>query len=87
MSCVGVIAHESGYGTLGANLSSSDLRGLLPQHFSSLALPVMQVGLRARARVCENCWGRLNEHRWFGCRLEPRFLANSPSQPTNQPTN
>jgi len=42
---VGVVAHEGGYGALGANLSSSDLRGLLPQHFSALAMPVMQVGV------------------------------------------
>jgi hypothetical protein len=43
VSCVGVIAHDGAAGVLGGNLSSSDLRGLLPQHFSALAMPVMQV--------------------------------------------
>ncbi|KAI8465902.1 MAG: hypothetical protein J3K34DRAFT_524964 [Monoraphidium minutum] len=42
VSCVGVIAHDGAAGTLGGHLSSSDLRGLLPQHFPALALPVMQ---------------------------------------------
>eukprot|EP00775_Hariotina_reticulata_P010491 gene10491-10650_t len=40
VSCVGVISHSHG-GGLAASLSSSDLRGLLPEHFVALAAPVL----------------------------------------------
>lgn len=40
VSCVGVISHAAG-GGVAASLSSSDLRGLLPEHFVSLATPVL----------------------------------------------
>eukprot|EP00878_Enallax_costatus_P026742 GHUV01028728.1.p1 GENE.GHUV01028728.1~~GHUV01028728.1.p1 ORF type:complete len:303 (+),score=96.34 GHUV01028728.1:528-1436(+) len=41
VSCVGVISHSQG-GGLAASLSSSDLRGLLPEHFVALGAPVLQ---------------------------------------------
>lgn len=41
VSCVGVISHAHG-GGLAASLSSSDLRGLLPEHFAALGMPVLQ---------------------------------------------
>lgn len=47
VSCVGVISHAQG-GGLAGSLSSSDLRGLLPEHFASLASPVLSY-LTARA--------------------------------------
>ncbi|WIA08566.1 hypothetical protein OEZ85_007995 [Tetradesmus obliquus] len=47
VSCVGVISHAHGGGLVGS-LSSSDLAGLLPEHFVSLADPVLQY-LTARA--------------------------------------
>jgi hypothetical protein len=40
VSCVGVVSHSQG-GGLAAQLSAQVLRGLLPQHFSALAAPVM----------------------------------------------
>lgn len=41
VSSVGVISHTKN-GGLAANLSASDLQGLLPQHFAALAMPVLQ---------------------------------------------
>lgn len=41
VSCVGVISHSQG-GGLAASLSSSDLCGLLPEHFVALGAPVLQ---------------------------------------------
>jgi hypothetical protein len=41
VSCVGVISHAHGGGLVGS-LSSSDLAGLLPEHFVLLAGPVLQ---------------------------------------------
>lgn len=41
VSCVGVISHSAA-GGLAASLSSSDLRGLLPEHFVALGAPVLQ---------------------------------------------
>jgi hypothetical protein len=52
VSCVGVISHSHGGGLVGS-LSSSDLAGLLPEHFVSLAGPVLQY-LTARASAS---WG------------------------------
>jgi hypothetical protein len=52
VSCVGVISHAHGGGLVGS-LSSSDLAGLLPEHFVSLAGPVLQY-LTARSSAS---WG------------------------------
>ncbi len=49
VSSVGIISHDHG-GALVANLSVSDLRGLLPQHLMALALPVLQF-MSARASI------------------------------------
>ncbi|KAF6264439.1 hypothetical protein COO60DRAFT_1457574 [Scenedesmus sp. NREL 46B-D3] len=57
VSCVGVVSHAHGGGLVGS-LSSSDLAGLLPEHFVSLAGPVLQY-LTARASAS---WGGQPQH-------------------------
>jgi hypothetical protein len=52
VSCVGIISHAHGGGLVGS-LSSSDLAGLLPEHFVSLADPVQHY-LTARSSAS---WG------------------------------
>jgi hypothetical protein len=49
VSSVGIISHAHG-GALVANLSVSDLRGLLPQHLMALSLTVLQF-VTARASI------------------------------------
>lgn len=55
VSSVGVVSHERG-GALVASLSASDLRGLLPQDFSALSLPVLEfLNSKASAAGYHNC--------------------------------
>lgn len=64
VSSVGIVSHAK-CGALVASLSASDLRGLLPQEFSALSLPVLQF-LNAKASLAgyhhtksatSNSWG------------------------------
>jgi hypothetical protein len=69
---VGVISHSRG-GGLAASLSSSDLRGLLPEHFVALAAPVLHF-LTAKASAG-----------WAGQQQKPSSGSVLQQQPQQSP--